>query len=820
MGVPVVVAEAVGLAGFPVALTSFVGRTAELAEVMALLEESRLVTVTGPGGAGKTRLASEVARRVASRFADGARLVELGSVRDPAFVVPAVVTAFGVRDLAEAPELSHTGLAGALAHRQLLLVLDNCEHVIDAAAGLCAALLLGADDVRILATSREPLHIAGESRYRLGPLTLPDPDDPAGADRGEAVALFADRARRADASFRLDAGTAPSVARLVARLDGLPLAIELAAAQVESLGVAQLLDHIDDRFRLLAGADRLAATRQRSLAAAVEWSYQLLTADEQRVFRAISIFPGPFTLEGARAVAGDDAGSAVLRLVDCSLLTPPREGGDGRSRYLMLETLRAYGARLLADGGEAAAALAALADYAVGLAADAGARFLSGADFSGMARRLDAEDATLSHVLVWALEHDAALALRLAVNLAGWWLLRGRLASQAAAVRSAADRTVPGTDGWIAAQIYLGQACLQGSDATGAVQYYTAAIDNLPADAPPGLRANCLLDRAFALAELGEISAADRDARRAVSLAEEAAETPFLLAAAQASLSLSTLLRGDTEGALRLARLAGQGSPALPAWLARVCDLVLTVVLIEAGDLAEAERTCAAGLARATAEGDVWSTANLLPHLVFIELRGRRLEDAAAHVREHVEIAIAIGERRHLFSGLRSCGDLCAATGRAADAVTIWAAAEVLCQGPGESSSMMPHLARRYRRQQEVIRAARADLGPTGTRAAVERGSAMSLTAAAEYARLLTAADRSTRETAPPPAAEPASARLSPRERELVTLVARGRTDAQIASELSISVRTVTSHLDRIRDKTGCRRRADLTRLAVSDGLV
>jgi DNA-binding CsgD family transcriptional regulator len=246
----------------------------------------------------------------------------------------------------------------------------------------------------------------------------------------------------------------------------------------------------------------------------------------------------------------------------------------------------------------------------------------------------------------------------------------------------------------------------------------------------------------------------------------------------------------------------------------------LTIVLIEADDMTEAGRTCAAGLARARDAGDVWSAANLLPHMVFIDLQGGRLADAAAHLREHVEIAIAIGARRHLFSALRSCGYLCAATGRAADAVTIWTAAEMLCRGPDEWSAMQPHLARRYRQQQEVIGATRGSLGPAGTRAAVDRGSAMSLTAAAEYARLLAAADPATPEAAPPPATESASARLSPRERELVTLVARGRTDAQIAAELSISVRTVTSHLDRIRDKTGCRRRADLTRLAVSDGLV
>ena len=206
----------------------------------------------------------------------------------------------------------------------MVLVLDNCEHLIGATAELCAGLLAAADDVRVLATSREPLAVAGEARYRLGPLTLPGPDETGAGEGSEAVAPFADRARSADPRFALDEQTAAGVAELVARLDGMPLAIELAAARVEALGVGQLLDRLDDQFELLAGADRLAASRQRSLAATVEWSYQLLDETERRVFRAVSVFPGPFTLEAAEAVAGQDAAATVLRLVDCSLLIPPR----------------------------------------------------------------------------------------------------------------------------------------------------------------------------------------------------------------------------------------------------------------------------------------------------------------------------------------------------------------------------------------------------------------------------------------------------------------------------------------------------------------
>jgi predicted ATPase/DNA-binding CsgD family transcriptional regulator len=559
-----------------------------VSEVAELLDQNRLVTVTGPGGVGKTRLAGEVAKHVAGRFADGVQLAELAALDDPELVAPAVAAALGIPGLpARVPA---DALAQALAGRHLLLVLDNCEHVIDAAAALCAG-LLGADAVWVLATSREPLRIAGEARYRLGPLTLPDPDDPADASGSEAVALFADRARRTDAGFALDAETGSVVARLVTRLDGLPLAIELAAARVEALGVAQLLDRIDDRFGLLVTGDRLAAGRQRSLAATVEWSYQLLDDHERRVFRAVSVFPGSFTLEGAEAVAGADAGPAVLRLVDCSLVVPPRVGPDGRSRYLMLETLRSYGARLLAEAGESDEAAAALAGFALDVAEDAVAGAETGTWEVAGIRHLGAEESTTRHGLAWGIEHDADMLLRLAVALAWRWQLRDRMVDQFAEAVTV----------WAALTALWGYAG------------FPVPPDNAP-------------------------------------------------------LTYSEFLHPDAP--------------------------------------------------------------------------------------------------------------------------------------------------RNASRRQELPRAARQVLEQDATQAAEERGAAMSLAGAAEYARMLAAAD-------PRPAvAARGPGKLSAREQELITLVAQGRTDAQIAAQLYISVRTVSSHLDRIRDKTGCRRRADLTRLALSAGLL
>ena len=347
---------------------------------------------------------------MAGRFADGAWLAELAPAGDPAQVPGVVAAALGVREQQGVPPAE--AVARVLARQQLLLVLDNCEHVIGAAAELCAGLLAACDDVRVLATSREPLAVAGEARYRLGPLALPGSGDLAGAGGSEAVALFADRACQVDAQFTLDAETGPAVAGLVTRLDGMPLAIELAAARVEALGVAQLLDRLDDRFALLAAGDRLAPGRHRSLAATVEWSYRLLDDRDKRVFRAVSVFPGPFTLEAAEAVAGPGAGAAVLHLVDCSLLVPPRAGPDGRWRYGMLETLRAYGARLLAGSGEQDAAAAALAGWAVDVAGQAAAGLQTAEGELAAARWLDAEDAAMRQVLAWAIDHDPDAAVR------------------------------------------------------------------------------------------------------------------------------------------------------------------------------------------------------------------------------------------------------------------------------------------------------------------------------------------------------------------------------------------------------------------------
>ncbi len=799
------VAAAGGVHGFPAELTSFIGRDGPLCELADLLEKHRLVTVTGPGGSGKTRLAGRVARRVAGRFAGGAWLAELAPVGDPAQVPVVVAGALGVRDQPGIPVAEV--LARALAQQQPLLVLDNCEHVIGAVARVCAGLLAVCDDVRVLATSREPLRVAGEVRYRLDPLILPGSDDSADVGGSEAVALFIDRARQADPHFALSREQGPAAARLVMRLDGMPLAIELAAARVEALGVGQLLDRLDDRFAWLTEGDRLAAWRHRSLAAAVEWSYRLLGDHEQQVFRAVSAFPGPFTLEAAEAVAGRGAGPAVLRLVDCSLLVPPGTGLDGRPRYAMLETLRAYGAVLLDEAGEADAVATAQAGYALEVAEQAAVGLQTAEEEAAAAQRLDAEDALMRQVLAWTMDHDPAVALGLAAALGWWWLLRGHLAGRYALLREVTGRGEAGSDEWCAAHLWLGLAALFCSDLAGTLEHFTALRDVARDRGPSRALADGLMGRSVALGNLGRAAEAAEDARQSLAIAREIGyRTGEVLALGV--LSFAAVGADDPDGAVRAARQAAQITIGVPGVFVRWSRYVLTGALIAAGDLASADKVCAAALVRAREAGAWKDLELLLSHMVFLDLGAGRTGDAAAHLRETLQIAMGAGDRATLLTSLDCCGQLCAATGRPTEAVTAWAAIAALLQQEGN-----PDLPLDARQREGPLRQARQALGEARTRAAEERGAAMSMATAAGYALMLT-------DPGPPQPLAPADGKLSTRERELVILVAQGRTDAQIADQLYISIRTVRSHLDRIRDKTGCRRRADLTRLALSAGLV
>jgi predicted ATPase/DNA-binding CsgD family transcriptional regulator len=798
--------------GLSHAHTSFVGRSDAVDKVAGLLTEYRLVTVTGPGGVGKTRLASEVLRQVADRFADGVWVAELAAVADPAFVSAMVATALGLHQAAGVP--IGDALAARLARQQLLLVLDNCEHVLDAVAQFCATVLLSADDIRILATSREPLGLPEEARYRLPPLALPGPEDPERPGQAEAVMLFVERARQLNPGLTLDGEAGAIVARLVQRLDGMPLAIELAAARVEALGLGPMLDRLDDRFRLLVSANRAAPARQRSLDAAVDWSYQLLPPPEQRVFRHLSVFPGPFSLNAAEAVAGTDAGPAVLHLVDCSLLVPPAAGPDGRSRYWMLETLRGYGLRQLRQAGEEDEAAAALAAHALSTAEQAVAQLARRDQELSAARWLDAEDATVHQGLAWALDHDPPGALRLALALAPWWLMRGRWVQGYALLQRAAGPADPATSAWCTAQIWLSQLCGGASDFVSVALGHNSAVVTARKDGPPspGL-VDGLLGQIAARRDRGQLDEAAAEARTALDLARRIGY-PAGEARALEKLSEIAMYTGQGNDAVAWAVQARQvPGDRIPAWFARRIDSTLAWALVCNGELDGVPELCDQLLAEARTVGDLSEQADTLFLMGAAALRSGRLTAARARLLESAELAVyGGGYPLRMIDILEQAGYLCAATGRPAEAITLWSARTAQCQAAGLAEP--PY---ETRERERPLAEARRALDPQQVTAARSRGAAMTLAAAVEFAVIM--AGEQAPET-PTPVPSPGLGRLSARERELITLVAQGRTDAQIAGQLFISVRTVRTHLDRIRDKSGCRRRADLTRLALQEGII
>lgn len=338
----------------PAPLTSFVGREAELAELCELLPRTRLLTIAGVGGVGKTRLALELAARMSKHFAGGHTVVELATVTDSRLLAPEILAALGVD--AGGPTGAEEQLVHVLARRELLLVLDNCEHILEPVAALVHRVLAGCDTVTLLVTSREVLSLPGEAVWTAPGLSLPPPDGraPAELDGSDAATLFVTRAGTAQSGFGVtDANVAP-ITRICRSLDGLPLALELAAARVRVLGVAEIAERLDDRFRLLTGAPRSSPSRHQTLRAAMEWSFDLLPPPERQLLARFSVFPQSFDLAAATAVAGENEDPLVIldrlaRLIDKSLLIP--EGAAGTARYRLLETVRQYAAEVLSEAG-------------------------------------------------------------------------------------------------------------------------------------------------------------------------------------------------------------------------------------------------------------------------------------------------------------------------------------------------------------------------------------------------------------------------------------------------------------------------------------
>ncbi len=623
-------------APLPAQLTTFIGREGDLRHVLGQLDLSRLVTLTGPGGSGKTRLAIETAAATDLPVV----FVELAPYTEDADVAHAVLTALGLRTVpigaATAP-VEHAPLErliDALADRALLIVLDNCEHLVGAAAKLTARLLGAAPALRVLATSREPLGITGEVVTPVPRLAVPPPGTPPGRSlEFAAIRLFADRARANDPGFTVDDTTAGDVQRICAALDGLPLAIELAAARVRTLAAGEIAARLDDRFKLLSRGSRVAEDRHRTLRGVVEWSWDLLDEDERLLGRRLTVFAGGTTLADAEAVcAVPDIEDLLPSLVDRSLV---ERGGN---RYRMLETIRAFFAEKLTEADEAEQLRRAHAEHFLALAEEADPLLRTGDQLVWLDRLDDAYDDLLA-ALRWAAESDIRIALRLSASLVTYWWMRGRRFEGSTlsmeVVKRLGPRPPDGLEEEYQLSVLNATAGLRGHEA---LERHVPAVNDLVRNLAKAPRNPALL------LLMGVVTGppGDDDALIKRSQALLAHSDAWSLALAPTGYGLRALMRGELETAEGFLRAGEKAFRELgERWgLSMVLDH-LSQILVWTDRQAEALETMNEALRLMRELGASDDDADLLCR------RGgsKLLHGDAAGARADFELAIAIARR-------------------------------------------------------------------------------------------------------------------------------------------------------------------------------
>jgi non-specific serine/threonine protein kinase len=778
----------------PLELSSFIGREGEVAEVKGLLGGRRLVTLCGPGGCGKTRLALAVAQDLVEGFEDGGVWwVELASLSDPKLVPGAVASALGVREATDRPLtevlVEHLGL------RKTLLVLDNCEHLVEGCATFADTLLRACPDLAILATSREPLRIAGETTWMVPSLSLPDPQRP--PPTGElasygAVRLFVERAGAVHAGFALKEGNASAVARLCHKLDGIPLAIELAAARVRALTIEQISEKLKDPLGLLTTGSRAAPARHQTLRAALQWSYELLSEPEQKLLGRLSVFAGGWTLEAAERVG---AGSGIEEcevldllssLVNKSLVIAEASSvGAGALRYGMLEPVRQFGREKLEESPEAPEVLRRHAEHYLALAETAEPELL-GANQGRWLRRLRTEFGNLRGALSWSLEpgdeesERAELRLRLAAALWWFWGLEG---------------------------FEEGKRWLQ------------TALEKDPGGSPAA--------RAKALGGLGFILLFQQDYGRAIAALEETIALYKELgdesgaAFALANLGYAMLHGGYRE---RVAAFIQESEALMRADLdgharAYLRMILAAVELLKKGDLGSVVAQLEESLALCRELGDMRLVAMSLLLLGIIELARDDLDRGATLLEEGARIPWELKDRLCGVYYVWALGKVNALRRRPVRAARLWGAAEGLRERMGMSLS---HFDITHSGYEQYLAAVRSALDRASFDAAWAEGRAMAPEEAIEYAfseEEEEPASAPATKTPSEPSVSSYPAGLSAREAEVLKLVAEGLTNIKIAEELFISPRTVDRHLNSVYAKLKVGSRAAATRFAIEHGL-
>ena len=756
-----------GRISLPKPLTSFIGRERELAQAKRLLRDSYLVTLTGPGGSGKTRLCIALAAAVAGDYPDGVYFVPLAPVRDPGLVPSTIAQSIGLQDARDRPLMEH--LVSQLRERQLLIVLDNFEHLLDGAP-VVTRLLEETRAVRILVSSRSPLRVSGEQECPVPPLAVPEEDArPAAASLAacESVRLFAERAAAAVPGFTLDDENAAAIAAIARRLDGLPLAIELAAARVKLLPPQAILPRLDHSLGLLTGGRRDLPDRQQALRATIAWSYALLTEGARRLLATCSVFAGGASLEVIETVcdAAVDIGLPVLdgvaELVDQSLLRQvPR---PGLVRYAMLETIREYAAERLEAMPEAERARSAHAAAFLALV-EAGGRPHAGLARKEWLERVDTEHNNIRAALGWYREHDPRAALRLAASMSAFWSLRGhhtegrqRLGELLSLVPepSAARGSALNGAAWLAIDRgdYADAAAMLGES----IELSRALGDTVGEAIATVYLGRCQMSRR-------DIAGGAPHVERAVALVSQAGDGPATAFVTFYS-GLVALLTGQLEAACGLFDRCAAMAAALDLEpLSARARQMLGFPLLDLGELAAARAALAEGF----------------------------------------PVCMDVGDRWVVQIGLAGFAGLAAKTGRPRLALRLAGAGDAYRDA--NEFSMPEPIAEIVGRW---LAPARAKAGRAAGRLVAD-GRRLSPEQAVD---LVLASEP---DDAPPPASRQA---LTRREAEVAALAARGLTNRDIAAQLFLSVRTVEVHVDHILTKLGFHTRTQLAAWALEVGL-
>lgn len=740
-------------------MTSFVGRRREIDDARSRLQQSRLVTVIGPGGVGKTRLAEEIAGRSSRAFRDGSRWIDLASVRDGEALPATAAAALGVTDQSNRPVMDK--IRDHLRGRHLMIVLDNCEHLLEAAATFVATILSDDPEIRVLATSRERLAVAGEMTFELPPLsTPPSPEGHRANDlvRFESVALLLDRAQAVVTGFTMDDANAGAIAQLCIQLDGIPLAIELAAVRLRSLSPQQLVQRLDDRFALLNVGNRTDLPRQQTLRALIDWSYDLCSAAERTLWARLSVFSGSFDLEAVEAICSDpdldvhQVVDVLDQLVAKSLITVDRTGPT--LRYSQLATVREYGHELLEATGNPGSAYRRHRDHYLDRSERYACQWFSPRQ-AELLTQWRVDHPNLIAALDWSLREDNLdEAARLAVALRYHWIAGGNLADGRTRLERLLER--------------MGGFRLERGNVLW-VTAWTALIQG---------------DREAArehLAECARVAARLGDRRLGANRDHWAA--------------LHALFSGRTEESIMLYNKAIEvHSDTKDPAAALTAQFQLAMAQTYDGRLDEALETTAQVVRVADENGEQWNKAYALWVAGLVHYHRGDMAAAAASARRALSIQRAFKDKICTALSIELLAWAAEADRRGQRSAQLFGAARVVWRRLGTSvSAFGPHIAAD---SLAVERRLESVLSATGLRELENTPASMTIEQAVDLAL-----ETSTESAAAPPAAHVNP--LTPREHEVAALIAQGLSNKVIADRLVVSRRTVDGHVERILNKLG-----------------